>query len=278
MNCKFCGSKYVELNGTRHELNKTVYVYYCHSCKKYYYEDAVANAGALNWLMTFHSDNKSQITEAVAEINMNSDGKLVVNQLYKGKHSVATSSPRLDVVKGGYTNTYALYYSVASSVGDTNDTILIKDVMFNVEKIELNPQLTTEALKNDAMKALHKKDNLFVISKQHSPVLLNDAVAWLAPALGGKAKKKGCYVATCVYGSYDCPEVWTLRRFRDDTLATTWYGRAFIRLYYAVSPTAVKLFGETKWFRGFWKKHLDKLVAKLQSEGVESTRYSDRPW
>ena len=24
-----------------------------------------------------------------------------------------------------------------------------------------------------------------------------------------------CYVATAVYGSYDCPEVWTLRRFRD---------------------------------------------------------------
>ena len=26
----------------------------------------------------------------------------------------------------------------------------------------------------------------------------------------------GCYIATCVYGSYDCPEVWTLRRFRVD--------------------------------------------------------------
>ena len=38
----------------------------------------------------------------------------------------------------------------------------------------------------------------------------------------------GCYVATAVYGSYDCPQVWTLRRFRDDTLAETWYGRAFI--------------------------------------------------
>ena len=37
----------------------------------------------------------------------------------------------------------------------------------------------------------------------------------------------GCYVATCVYGSYDCPQVWTLRRFRDDTLGSTWYGRAF---------------------------------------------------
>ena len=25
----------------------------------------------------------------------------------------------------------------------------------------------------------------------------------------------GCYVATAVYGSYDCPEVWVLRRYRD---------------------------------------------------------------
>ena len=31
----------------------------------------------------------------------------------------------------------------------------------------------------------------------------------------------GCYVATAVYGSYDCPEVWTLRRYRDYTLAAT---------------------------------------------------------
>ena len=44
--------------------------------------------------------------------------------------------------------------------------------------------------------------------------------------------KGGCYVATAVYGSYDCPEVWTLRRYRDYSLAETWYGRAFIKLYY----------------------------------------------
>ena len=33
-----------------------------------------------------------------------------------------------------------------------------------------------------------------------------------------QTQKRGCYVATAVYGSYDCPEVWTLRRYRDDTL------------------------------------------------------------
>lgn len=50
----------------------------------------------------------------------------------------------------------------------------------------------------------------------------------------------GCYVATCVYGSYDCPEMWTIRRFRDYTLDATWYGRLFIKCYYATSPTIVK--------------------------------------
>lgn len=88
----------------------------------------------------------------------------------------------------------------------------------------------------------------------------------------------GCYVATAVYGSYDCPQVWTLRRFRDYILAETWYGRAFIHTYYAISPTLVKWFGKTEWFKKMWQGKLDRLVAKLQSEGVESTPYEDRNW
>ena len=88
----------------------------------------------------------------------------------------------------------------------------------------------------------------------------------------------GCYVATAVYGSYDCPQVWTLRRYRDYTLAETWYGRAFIRTYYAISPTLVKWFGHTDWFKGMWKGKLDRMVARLQNEGVENTPYQDREW
>lgn len=91
-------------------------------------------------------------------------------------------------------------------------------------------------------------------------------------------KKGGCYIATCVYGSYDCPQVWTLRRYRDDQLASTWYGRAFIHTYYTVSPTLVKWFGETEWFKNMWKPKLDKMVKRLQSEGVEATPYDDKMW
>lgn len=90
--------------------------------------------------------------------------------------------------------------------------------------------------------------------------------------------KNGCYVATCVYGSYDCPEVWTLRRYRDNILGKTWYGRAFIKLYYAISPKLVKLFGSKSWFKKIWKKKLDKKIAKLNHRGIEDTPYVDREW
>lgn len=88
----------------------------------------------------------------------------------------------------------------------------------------------------------------------------------------------GCYIATCVYGSYDCPEVWTLRRFRDDILAAHLLGRAFIRCYYAVSPTVVKLVGNTSCFQLFWRGRLDKLVNRLKKDGFLDTPYQDKKW
>ena len=89
---------------------------------------------------------------------------------------------------------------------------------------------------------------------------------------------QGCFVATCVYGSYDCPQVWTLRRFRDNTLAETLPGRTFIRIYYALSPTVVKWFGGRRWFRNMWRGILDDMVRRLKDSGVADTPYNDRKW
>lgn len=110
-------------------------------------------------------------------------------------------------------------------------------------------------------------DELYNAIKQYEPSFEKE-----------EQQKSGCYVATCVYGSYDCPQVWTLRRYRDNTLASSWYGRLFIKLYYAVSPTLVKWFGHTKWFKKLWKGKLDKMVARLEEEGVENTPYEDKNW
>lgn len=89
------------------------------------------------------------------------------------------------------------------------------------------------------------------------------------------SSNNGCYIATSVYGSYDCPQVWILRRFRDYYLAKTWYGKVFIKAYYSISPTLVKLFGNTKLFKSFWKKNLDRFILNLELDGYENTPYND---
>jgi len=84
-----------------------------------------------------------------------------------------------------------------------------------------------------------------------------------------KKLRGGCYVATCLYGSYDSPEVWTLRRYRDTKLSKSWFGRRFIQVYYVVSPKVVEVFGNKKWFNHLFKPILNKLVRKLQNSGVD---------
>jgi len=84
-----------------------------------------------------------------------------------------------------------------------------------------------------------------------------------------------CYIATSIYGSYDCSEVWVLRRYRDSILAKTWYGKILIQFYYFISPKFITLFGQTKWFKKVWKKILDNFIYKLQIRGLKNTPYTD---
>ena len=91
---------------------------------------------------------------------------------------------------------------------------------------------------------------------------------------GGRSN--GCYIATAVYGSYDCPEVWTLRRFRDEVLRANLPGRLFIRGYYAVSPGPVRHLGAKTLFQKPVKRVLDSLVYRLNKAGFQDTPYHGR--
>lgn len=72
-------------------------------------------------------------------------------------------------------------------------------------------------------------------------------------------------------GGYDCPAVWTLRRFRDIVLKESCLGRLFVRVYYAISPGI----GGPERFTGFCRRRLDRLVALLQEKGFKNTPYVD---
>ena len=86
----------------------------------------------------------------------------------------------------------------------------------------------------------------------------------------------GCYIATAVYGSYDCPEVWTLRRFRDEVLRASVLGRLFIRGYYAVSPGLARHLGSKPLFQKPVKMALDLFVSHLKKAGFRDTPYHGR--
>ena len=167
---------------------------------------------------------------------------------------------------------------------DENDIIVYKNLIIYTEALESACSYKYEVYNgygsyvvDTKWKDEYKQSLIDKIMEYHEKIHELDP-NYVIPARPNISKQGGCYVATCVYGSYDCPQVWTLRRFRDYTLAETWYGRLFIHTYYAISPTIVKLFGNTKWFKKIWKGKLDKLVTKLQNEGVENTPYQDRKW
>lgn len=134
-------------------------------------------------------------------------------------------------------------------------------------------------LDEDVKRLLNKWDRDSANAEKYARLILQiDPHNERALAQFNKKKSGGCYVATAVYGSYDCPEVWTLRRYRDNVLAESLSGRMFIRFYYAVSPTAVKLFGSRNWFKDSLKPLLDHFVAKLNAVGIEDTEYMDKDW
>ena len=90
-----------------------------------------------------------------------------------------------------------------------------------------------------------------------------------------EAGKAGCYIATAIYQSYDCKEVYLLRRYRDYYLKNHFFGRMFIKLYYFFSPKMVKLFGKSKLFRKIFLPFLNKKVDKLIKEGYSYLPYND---
>lgn len=72
-------------------------------------------------------------------------------------------------------------------------------------------------------------------------------------------KNSGCFIATAVYGSYDAPEVLVLRRFRDEKLLTSRYGRKFVNLYYRYSPPVADFLETRPKLAGIVRKILNTL-------------------
>lgn len=85
------------------------------------------------------------------------------------------------------------------------------------------------------------------------------------PMSSSTKKSEGCYIATMAYGDYNHPKVMVLRRYRDNVLAKSFCGRAFIRIYYWLSPKLVKMLSGHKRINAIIRTVLDVIVKRLHS-------------
>ncbi|WP_260309092.1 MULTISPECIES: tetratricopeptide repeat protein [Lactococcus] len=97
-------------------------------------------------------------------------------------------------------------------------------------------------------------------------------------AVGTKYQEKseGCYVATAIYQTYDCPELWVLRRFRDNTLYHHYLGKKFIHFYYKVSPKLIIRFENSIHIKKTTKKFINRFVSLLILLGYSSEKYNGK--
>ena len=269
-NCPHCGSKYVERRSSDTE-HKHFVLYYCSGCKKEFKIKKLL--ATREWLMTLYRDQSygSPPPDDYIEIYRTSTRKLYVNQKFSNNCSSGIATLKIWAEE-----CWGRFYVNASTYQNR-----FYRGMLGIGKIKMNSELTRQAKNVEVMKAIWDDGSgCFDLTRKFSEIVNREVCDYLISAIGAGASKDsgGCYVATAVYGSYNCPEVWTLRRFRDFTLAESWYGRAFIRAYYAISPTLVKWFGNTAWFKNIWKPALDRMVKQLNASGVENTPYTDKTW
>lgn len=93
----------------------------------------------------------------------------------------------------------------------------------------------------------------------------DESAAWtLTKNVASKKAKDACYVATMAYGNYDHPQVTELRKFRDESLSKTVYGRFFIKFYYKYSPLLVEKLKDQPKINELIRTFLDQLIKSIR--------------
>lgn len=284
--CQNCGMKYSVEDAKRMMIEGTVDVQGTVKVdNSAFVEKYLANARRAldkeDWeeVEKYYNMVEQNVPNNMESVFFSSFGKAMLsltdNEFFKREQKFGVLNRSISVINDYYEESTEDKESVLTQISDAIETMHSTNYVYNNSN-----NAPPQASKAYTIKLMNSVRAAFLIELKQIKEAHPD-LEYLDALITENSKQEdtgGCYVATAVYGSYDCPQVWTLRRYRDYTLAETWYGRAFIYTYYAISPTIVKWFGNAEWFKKLWQGKLDKMVTKLNGNGVENTPYQDKEW
>lgn len=226
------------------------------------------------------TDELAYITQMVEKIEKAS------NSVSNAKNFSNNCKPKLDAIKSALGSTDEIYLGASSRV--VHETMQMLIAVIN----------TTEGKLENVYQMAEKITALFTLKttvEEVLPVFRNlgsfDMVSELKPRYNENLKalqnkkiqieqtlnpsssrttsstsrtssgsSSGCYIATMAYGSYEHPQVLQLRKFRDETLSSSAFGRRFISTYYKVSPKLVELLNGKQHINSFIRTLLNAFI------------------
>ena len=196
-----------------------------------------------------------------------------------GKQFLANARPYLNNVKSVLGSTDEIYLGLSSRIASDAQGMCVSEInklqdkisntydnATKVSTIQLLKQRVNEAwgiittiglmdLRQDfRTKYTQNRTILYNLKTQLAEVNTVDEIRF------GRIDSSGCYIATMVYGDYDHPQVIILRKFRDNVLDNSIFGRWFIKTYYQYSPNLVKKMKNKQIVNSVIRKILNLIV------------------
>jgi len=199
--------------------------------------------------------------------NIKGDLEIVANKLQRfqnlsdtisnAKDLVVTCKPKLNNIKAALGSTDDFYLKLSSAVVNNALNALISEVNNEQNALQWDRTkiITLPTTINSAMEVMNMMSTMDMVYELKSrfnqnkstisgiQTQLNQITSRATSYSSGRSSSNssgGCYIATMAYGSYEHPQVLELRKFRDNTLSKSSFGRGFIKTYYKYSPKLVE--------------------------------------
>lgn len=199
--------------------------------------------------------------------NIKGDIEVVVSELQRfqnlsdtisnAKDLVVTCKPKLNNIKAALGSTNDFYLKLSSAVVNNALNALISEVnneqnalQWDRTKIITLPTTINSAI--EVMNMMSSMDMMYELKSrfnQNKSIIsgiqtqlnqITSRATSYSSSRSSSSSSEGCYIATIAYGSYEHPQVIELRKFRDNTLSKSSFGRGFIKTYYKYSPKLVE--------------------------------------